>query len=266
MSIEDKMKLDDASKLPPKKDEDKSPTLEEVMQSEDGQVVPKDDPKDNSKDRAIISLKRDLKKSNQTQEEMRTMITDLTDLIKADKSQQVSDAKIAKFAEDNGIDPNTLKALKEVMRDEVVQPPVKKVAKKNEDEDDDEDEEEVPPVTKTFNKKRLGLAVDKMTSEFLEDMPEYADIVDEDYIKELILENPTKYASKSMAEIVEKIYGKQIEGKKGIEHQRNNGREGKEVKTKGRLSPKEFDAIKDNPEAMKDYKKDLVDRATKFGI
>lgn len=245
-------------------------TLEQVIDSTGHNDH--DDEKKNTdpKDGVIVSLKKELKSNKKEMSEIKTLVSDLTNLIQNDSKVKLSNAKIEAFAEKRGVDPESIRELAELLRDETVQSPKKvdsKQTKKDEDEEDeDEDEEEeVPKVTKSFDKKRLGQAVDKMVIDFLIDIPEYAEIVDTDTVKEVILANPQAYASKTISEIVEKIYGKAIKGKGGIEAIRNNNRDNTK-KTTGKLSQEEMEALKTDPTAMKEYKKDLVNRAQKFGL
>lgn len=222
------------------------------------------------KDKVIVSLKRELKEGRKETREIKALVTDLTNLIESDKKSKLSDAKIIAFAEKRGVDPDSIRDLAELLRDEVApQETTKKVSQKgkqtDEDEDSEDDEDEDEP-TPTFNTKRLSGAVDKLLSDFLEEMPEYEDVVDEDTVKELILSNPAKYTKLNMGQIVEKIYGKTITGKKGVEKLNSTNREKKEANYKGKLSSKEFESIKDDPEAKKEYRSGLLERARKFGI
>ena len=246
-------------------------TLEDVIAST-GHNDHDDEKKTDPKDGVIVSLKRELKESKKEMGEIKTLVSDLTTLIQNDSKVKLTNAKIEAFAEKRGVDPESIRELAELLRDEVVQPqatkvaPVSKSTKKDEDEDEDEDEEEeIPKVTKTFNKARLGQAVDKMVSDFLEDIPEYANIVDTDTVKEMILANPQAYANKTISEIVDKIYGKAIKGKGGIENIRGQNRDTTK-KTTGKLSQADMEALKTDPVAMKEYKQDLVARAQKFGL
>ena len=66
-------------------------------------------------------------------------------------------------------------------------------------------------------------------------------------------------------EIIDKIYGKSIKGKGGIEKIKSNNRQ-TEKKSFGKLSSAEFKEIKNDPEAMKEYKSGLISRARKFGL
>ncbi len=250
-------------------------TLEDVISStghNDHDDESKKAPKsaDDDKDKVIVSLKRELKENRRETKEIKSLVTDLTNLIESDKKSKLSDAKIVAFAEKRGVDPDSIRDLAELLRDEVApQETTKKVSQKgkptDEDEDNEDDEDEDEP-TPTFNTKRLSGAVDKLLADFLEEMPEYENVVDEDTVKELILSNPAKYTKLNMGQIVEKIYGKTITGKKGVEKLNSTNREKKEANYKGKLSSKEFESIKDDPEAKKEYRSGLLERARKFGI
>jgi len=279
MSVIDKIqgtqgKAPETPATPPqegKSEEEKKPaTLEQVIGST-GQEDPTDEkPKaDQHKDAVITSLKRELRESKKERTELKELVTDLANMMQAEKKATLSDAKIKAFAEKRGVDPESIRELTELLRDEDVQPQSKKAtvsktqSKADEDEEDEDEEEfEVP---KKLNKARLTTAVNKMVDDFLDDMPEYADIVDAETIKEMMIANPQKYATKTMSEIVEKIYGNAIKGKGGIEKIKGQNRDTTK-KTTGRLSSKEFSQIKDDPEAMKDYKQGLMARVQKYGL
>lgn len=253
----------------PASQENKEQTLEQVIGStgqddhnDESKKVEK--PVEDEKDAVIISLKKELRENKKETKEVKKLVSDLTNLIENDKKSKLSDEKIKAFAEKRGVDPDSIRDLAELLRDEVA--PQKQTAKPtDEDESEEEDEDEVDTKPMKFDLKRLGVAVDKMLTDFIKDSPEYKDVVDEETVKELILANPNKYSKLNMNQIVEKIYGKTVQGKKGIENLKNQTRD-KEVKTKGSLSRKEFDEIKDNPEAMKEYRGSLLARAHKYGI
>lgn len=259
-------------------EETKTPTLEEVItstgQDDRTDESKKDDKKseDGSKDKLIVSLKRDLKKQGKEMSELRGIVSDLMNVLETDKKSKLSEAKIKAFAEKRGVNPEDIRDLAELLRDEVApQDSTKRESQgskvsEDEDEDDDEEEETIEEnVGKKFDIKRLSTAVDTMLADFLEDMPEYAEVVDEETIKELILAKPAKYAKLNMSQIVEKVYGRTIQGKKGVERLSNSSRE-RGAKTKGNLTKKEFDQIKDDPEALKEYRRSILDRASQYGI
>lgn len=245
-------------------------TLEQIINSTGHNDHDDEEKKTDPKDGVIVSLKKELKNNKKEMSEIKTLVSDLTTLIQNDSRAKLSEAKIQAFAEKRGVDPESIRELAELLREEPVQAPKKvdsKQTKKDEDEDeeDEDEEEEIPKVTKTFNAKRLSLAIDKMVEDFLTDIPEYAEIVDVDTVKEMILANPQAYASKTISEIVEKIYGKAIKGKGGIEAIKRQNRDTTK-KTTGRLSQEEMESLKTDPVAMKEYKEDLVKRAQKFGL
>lgn len=256
----------------PKAKETKTPTTLEQVIGSTGQDDHNDEetPKEDPKDKVIISLKRELRESKKERGEIKTLVTDLVNALEAEKSQKLSEAKILAFAEKRGVDPDSIRDLAELLRDEVAPqskkaPVSKKQAESEDDEDDSDEDEDETPVTKKFSNARLAKAVDQMVTDFLDDTPEYEDIVDIDTLKEIILANPQKYIKMPINEIVDKIYGKSIKGKGGIEKIKNNNRQ-TEKKSFGKLSAQEFKEIKNDPEAMKEYKSGLISRARKFGL
>lgn len=227
---------------------------------------------DQRKEAVITSLKRELKENKKETRELKKLVVDIANLIQIEKKQAVSNERINAFAEKRGVDPESIRELAELLRDEVAQPQKFSKQSKNyeqkeeikEDVGDDDDDEEVE-MTNKINRTRLVNAVNKMVDDFLKDMPEYASIVDADTIKELMISNPQKYSNKTMSEIVEKIYGNSIKGKGGIEGIRNQNRDTSK-KVVGRLSSKEFSEIKDDPEALREYKQGLLARVQKYGL
>lgn len=254
-----------------KTEETKSETLEDVITStshNDHDDKSKKAEAGDDKDKVIVSLKRELKENRRETKEIKSLVTDLTNLIETDKKSKLSEAKIQAFAEKRGVDPDSVRELADLLRDEVA-PPVsnKKDTQKSKPQDEeleDDEEDETPPAK--FDTKRLSMAVDKLLSDFLSDMPEYADVVDEESIKDLILANPAKYAKLNMGQIVEKIYGKTLTGKKGVEKINSQNREKKSNNVKGNVSQKDFEKIKDSPEDMKEYRSGLLERARKFAM
>lgn len=254
--------------------ETKGNTLEEALTTSQNDRVDKSEKgktdSDDSKEKVIVSLKKELKSQNRQITEMKTLVSDLVSAIEGEKNAKLSNEKIKAFAEKRGVAPEDIKELAELLRDEVAPQSSKKDVQKgknkvDEPEDEDEDEEDDDELdTKAFqNKKRLEKAVDKLISDFLEDMPEYSDIVDEDTVKEMILANPTKYAKLNMNQIVEKIYGKAVKGKRGVEKFTPNTR-GDKKKPTGKVSDEEFKEIQKDPEARKEWRKGLVERASKI--
>jgi hypothetical protein len=258
----------------PKDKENKTPTttLEQVIGST-GQDDRNDEetPKEDPKDKVIISLKRELRENKKEMSEVKTLVTDLVTALNAEKSQKMSEAKIVAFAEKRGVDPDSIRELAELLRDEVAPQSKKAPVSKKQAEPEDDDEEDIDededekPVAKKFSNARLAKAVDQMVTDFLDDTPEYEAIVDIDTVKEIILANPQKYIKMPINEIIDKIYGKSIKGKGGIEKIKSNNRQ-TEKKSFGKLSSAEFKEIKNDPEAMKEYKSGLISRARKFGL
>lgn len=265
-------KDDTAEVVTPKEKENKSPTTLEQVIGSTGQDDHNDEetPKEDPKDKVIISLKRELRESKKERGEIKALVTDLVTALEAEKSQKLSEAKIQAFAEKRGVDPDSIRDLAELLRDEVAPqskkaPVSKKQTEPEDDEDDIDEDEDEKPVAKKFSNARLAKAVDQMVTDFLDDTPEYEAFVDIDTVKEIILANPQKYIKMPINEIIDKIYGKSIKGRGGIEKIKNNNRQ-VEKKSFGKLSASEFKEIKNDPEAMKEYKSGLIARAKKFGL
>lgn len=252
-------------------EETKNSTLEQVIGStgqndhdDEEKQAKASDPKDN----VIVSLKRQLRDTKRETAEVKGLVQELTNLVQNETKAKLSEAKIMAFAEKTGADPDSIRELAELVRDEVAPQKEDKTSKASkvqpkEDEDDEDEDEELPK----FNKARLAKAVNQLVDEFMDEMPEYDDVFDSEDLKEIILSNPNKYARMPIIQIVEKFYGRAVKGKKGIETMKPAGSSHQaEKKTGGKLTDKEFDAIKDDPEAMKDYRKDLVSRIQKAGL
>lgn len=248
-------------------------TLEQVIDSSTGQNDHDDEVE--KKTKTWKSIKKELKQRNADVEELKDLVTQLATIVESDKREKLSEAKIKAFAEKRGVDPESIRELAELLRTEDVQTPSKKVAtvskqskpKDDDEDDDDEDEDEEPKKKpKGLNRDRLSRAVDSMVADFLADIPEYAEIVDVNTIKELILANPNKYATKTISEIVDEIYGKALKGRGGIESIKSQNRETTRNKPGNKLTAKDFEDMQNDPTAMKEYKSNLIERARKFGL
>lgn len=251
-------------------EETKNTTLEQVIDST-GQNDHDDEEKQvktsNPKDSAIINLKRQLREQKQEITEARELLQELTTLVQKDAKTKLSQAKINALAEKTGTDPDAIRELADLIREEVAPPKEDKTSKasKRQAEHDDYEEEDEKPKVK-LDRARLVQGVNALVDNFMQEMPEYQDVFDGEDLKEIILSNPNKYSSMPIIEIVEKFYGKAVKGKKGIESMKPSGSSHQEKKVGGRLSSREFKEIKDDPEAMKDYKADLLSRVRKAGL
>lgn len=224
-----------------------------------GQVIgPESDHKSSDDETKEDRKWGEMKKENR---EMKQAITDLTNLVKATETSKLTEKQLADFAEKRGVDPESVRELADIIKltlDGGAKPT--NTVKKS----DDEDEPVVPRVVEKLSPKRLEAAVSKMLNDFLDSEPEYAEIVDEDVIKDMVLASPEKYQTKTMAQIVEKVYGKALQGKTGIESPRTTSKETTKRRNVPVKDQKEFDEILKDPEKMVDYKKGLMDRIAKY--
>ena len=201
--------------------------------------------------------------------EIRQIVTDLTNTLEAEANRKLSKQKIQAFAEKIGADPETIEELATLLKDEIPSSTKEKSKtvppSKKDDEEDDEDEDDNDLPQKIDN-RRLSLAVDSMISQFLKDMPEYKGILDEEVIKDLIIANPRKYSKFTMTQIVEKVYPN-ISGKKGIENPKPQARDTSDKKREvNTIGEKEFKEVLNDPEERKNYRKDLIERARRYGL
>ena len=199
-------------------EETKNSTLEQVIGStgqndhdDEEKQAKASDPKDN----VIVSLKRQLRDTKRETAEVKGLVQELTNLVQNETKAKLSEAKIVAFAEKTGADPDSIRELAELLRDEVAPQKEDKTSKASkvqpkEDEDDEDEDEELPK----FNKARLAKAVNQLVDEFMDEMPEYDDVFDSEDLKEIILSNPNKYARMPIIQIVEKFYGRAVKGKK----------------------------------------------------
>lgn len=256
MSIEEKLNGIEAG-IPVEVKEEKEEKVEKKVEV----TKPIEQPVFDKRDGYIMSLKGNLRDSQKEilgfkkdLADMRELMTSTVSLLEQEKKQTLSTKKINDFAEKQGVDADTIRELMSLMKDETTTSSQVKEVKQTKEE-----KSELP------SPQRLSRAVDELLEEFLESTPEYKDLVDVEAIKDIILDNPSFYLNKSPIEIVEKIYGKQIKGKAGIEKIQSQNRS-YEKKTTGKLTDKEFTDIKDDPEAMKSYRKNLVERAAKYAL
>jgi hypothetical protein len=252
--------------------EEKNLTLEQVIDST-GQNYSDDESKQpvkviDDKDRLIGALKKELKQDRREVQELKGLVTDLARIVQTDKNQKISENKIQMFAEENGVDPDSIRKLANLIREEVApqQETIVSQVKRQEDYQEDDSENEEYDNKKKYTTQRIASAAESMLNDFLQNVPEYKSVVDKDTITELILSNPNKYLTMKVGEIVEKVYGKFLEGKNGIERVSNQNRENKKVDFSKGATDREFESIKTNPEEMKAYKKSILERAQRSGL
>lgn len=250
-------------------------TLEDKLQEESGQKISRDEnsAKNNEPTREdlIVQLKNEIRNERKSHKaemrEIRQIVTDLTSSLEAEANRKLSKQKIQAFAEKVGADPETIEELATLLKDDINPSQKTKTkelpSKKDEEEDDDEDDEELPAK---IDNRRLSLAVDSMINQFLKDMPEYKDVIDQEVVKDLIIANPRKYSKFTMTQIVEKLYPS-INGKKGIESPKPQARESSDKKKEfNSIGQKEFKEVLNDPEERRNYRKDLLERARKFAL
>ena len=200
----------------------------------------------------------EIKKENK---EMKQAIVELTTLVKAGETSKMTEKQLADFAEKRGVDPESVRELADILKLTLglEAKPTTTVQKS-----DDEDEPVVPKTSEKISPRRLETAVSKMLNDFLDTEPEYAEIVDEDVIKDMVLANPEKYQNQTMAQIVEKVYGRALKGKTGIESPRTTSKETTKRRNVPVKDQKEFEEILKDPEKLSEYKTGLMDRIKKY--
>lgn len=252
-------------------------TLEDTLQENAGQKISRDENKsaestnEKSREDIIVQLKDEMRrerKSHKTEmREIRSIVSELTSTLEAEANRKLTKQKIDAFAEKVGADPETIAELATLLKDDInpqKEKSKKTVLKSQEDDQEDDEEEDDNELPQKIDNRRLSMAVDTMIKQFLKDMPEYKEVLDEDIIKDLIIANPRKYSQMTMTQIVEKVYPN-ISGKKGIENPRPQKRDSTDKKLQyNNINEKDFKEVLNDPDQRKEYRSDLLSRAKKY--
>lgn len=120
--------------------------------------------------------------------------------------------------------------------------------------------DKLKPLEAKDRDDKIDKAFNKHFKDAMAEMPEYAEIVNEDVIKSLSLQSANQ--NKTFAQLIEDTYGKAVPGKRTLENTKpGGGRAPEEIDfAKARKDQKYFDSIMSNPETKKKYNDELMDR------
>ena len=165
------------------------PKLGEMLQDE-----PKEEPK---KETVGLDKFLDIKKQNK---ELKRKLEQLQS-----DSEEGSDVSedIDAIAEEFNIDKSFLKKLE------------KSILSKRDKELDEKLSERLKPIEQAEKLKEVSNRFDNVYTQTLERMPEYSNVIDKDVVKSLAMLKENSMLS--LPQLVEKIYGKSVSGKKTIE-------------------------------------------------
>lgn len=135
-----------------------------------------------------------------------------------------------------------------------------KLEKKIESRIESKFESKLKPLTEEKTAKRIDEAFKTHFTKALEDMPEYANIVNSDVIKQLSL-NPAN-AKKTFQQLIEETYGNALGGKRTIEtSQPRGGKEPTEIDfERARKDTTYFNEVMSNPTLKAKYNNSIESR------
>ena len=142
----------------------------------------------------------DIKKQNK---ELKKKLESLEKSIEDGDSDESVSEDIESIAEEFNIDKSFLKKLE------------KSILSKRDKELDEKLAEKLKPIEQERKQKEVNKVFDNMYQATLERMPEYANVVDQEVVRSLAVLKEN--SSLSLPQLIEKIYGKSISGRKTIE-------------------------------------------------
>jgi hypothetical protein len=225
-----------------KKVEEKKETVGEAMVDKKAEAKP--EPKV-VPEAAFLDLKNENK-------ELRKDLKELKKLIEAGATKGEVADEIESLAQEYDIKPDFLRKLATSIRKDVEKETAKEI------------DEKVSSKLKPIEAKEREQKIDKIFNEHfkaaIEQMPEYADIVNPEVIKALSLD-PANH-SKTFAQLIEDTYGKAVPGKRTLESTKpGGGRAPEEIDfDRARKDSKYFDSIMADPARKKEYNEGMIER------
>lgn len=173
-------------------------------------------------------------------------LSDLKQQIKDGATKSEAKAELKDIAEKYDVDPNFLSELSTIIYSKAKGDVEETLKSKLQPLEDKEREEK---INKAFNEHY---------EKVIEELPEYADVINKDIIKSLSL--LPQNANKTFQQIIEETYGKTVTGKKTLETATPRG--GKETSLDmSRINdPEYFKRVMENPELKKKYNEGLTSR------
>lgn len=190
---------------------------------------------------AFLDLKKDNKQMDKDIKALKKLIED------GGTKGEVIDT-VDSLATEYNLDPKFLNKLANSIRKDV------------EKEADEKLSSKLKPLEAKDREDKIDKAFTKHFKDAMAEMPEYADIVNEDVIKSLSLE--PKNQNKTFAQLIEDTYGKALPGKRTLESTKPGGGRAPEDIDFDRASkdPKYFKQVMENPETKRKYNEQLMER------
>lgn len=212
------------------------PKLGEMLQHEE---LPKEEPK---KETVGLDKFLDIKKQNK---ELKRKLEQLQS-----DSEDGSDVSedIDSIAEEFNIDKSFLKKLE------------KSILSKRDKELDEKLSERLKPIEQAEKNKEVSNRFENVYTQTLERMPEYSNVINKDVVKSLAMLKENSMLS--LPQLIEKIYGQSISGKKTIETTiPRGGKEPQEIDfSLAKKDTNYFAEIMANPELKKKYNASIENR------
>lgn len=228
----DESSKDNEQKGDESKEAPKAKTMEEILGGDE-----------NNDDKVPLSTFLDIKKEKKALEKE---IADLKSKAEDGKPKTEITADLKSIADKYDVDANFLTELSDI------------IYAKAKGEATQEVEAKLKPLEAKERAERINKAFSEHYDSVMEEMPEYAEVVNKDVIKELSL--LPQNAKKTFQQIIEETYGKTVTGKKTFEP--NTPRGGKDATLdKSRIhEPEYFKQVMETPELKKEYNKSIQDR------
>jgi hypothetical protein len=221
------------------------PVVEVTEEKTLGEAL-KDEPVEEPKKETVgLDKFLDIKKQNK---ELKRELERIQSRIENEGSSESVSEDIESIAEEFNIDKNFLQKLE------------KSILSKRDKEMDEKLAEKLRPIEQERKQKEVNKVFDDMYNATLERMPEYANVIDQDVVRSLAVlkENATL----SLPQLIEKIYGKSVSGRKTIETTvPRGGKEPQEIDFA--LASKDmnyFNEIMASPELKKKYNQNIESR------
>lgn len=217
--------------------EDTQPKTNEQTIGEVLDTTPKDEPKPTVGLDKFLEIKKENKKLAQA-------VKDLEAKVNAGATTDEVADDLNELAEEFDVDKKFLS----------------KLEKKIESRIESKFESKLKPLTEEKTAQRIDKAFNEHFNKTIEEMPEYANIVNPDVIKQLSL-NPAN-GKKTFAQLIEETYGNAIGGKRTIETSKPTGRNEPEAIDfdRARKDTKYFNEIMANPSLKQKYNSSIESR------
>lgn len=185
----------------------------------------------------------DIKKQNK---ELKKQMDELKS--KLENGDDVSSEDIDSIAEEFGVDKNFLKKLENTIRSQMSSDFEAKVSEK------------LKPIEQAEKAKQANQTFESIYNQTLERMPEYANVIDKESLRTLAFQKEN--SSLSLPQLIEKIYGRSISGKKTIETTTpRGGKDPQEIDFKlARTDAQYFGEIMADPVMKAKYNQNLESR------